>query len=110
MANAYPKPPFSRQKQPVPGLTSKMTPVPDHGEASYKGSGRLNGKRAVITGGDSGIGRAVAIAYAREGADILIAYLEEDEDACATKTFSSTTPLTKPASSRSMTSRTKSGS
>ena len=85
MANEYPKPPFPRQKQPMPGLTAKMKPVPDHGEASYKGSGRLNGKRAVITGGDSGIGRAVAIAYAREGADILIAYLEEDEDARATK-------------------------
>jgi len=58
-----------------------MDPVPDHGETSYKGSGRLAGKRAVITGGDSGIGRAVAIAYAREGADVLIAYLEEDDDA-----------------------------
>ena len=58
-----------------------MKPLPDHGERSYKGSGRLKGKRAVITGGDSGIGRAVAIAYAREGADILISYLEEEEDA-----------------------------
>jgi NAD(P)-dependent dehydrogenase (short-subunit alcohol dehydrogenase family) len=85
MANEYPEPPFPSQKQSVPGVTSKMTPVPDHGETSYKGSGRLTGKRAVITGGDSGIGRAVAIAYAREGANVLIAYLEEDEDARATK-------------------------
>lgn len=77
----YPKPPFPAQKQPMPGLTRKMNPVPDHGEQSYKGSGRLAGKMAVITGADSGIGRAVAIAFAREGADILISYLEEDEDA-----------------------------
>ena len=81
----YPKPPFPRQKQKMPGLTSKMQPVPDDGENSCKGSGRLKGKRAVITGGDSGIGRAVAIAYAREGADILIAYLDEDEDARSTQ-------------------------
>jgi len=85
MGDKYPKPPFPKQKQPMPGLTAKMKPVPDHGEKSYKGSGRLKGRKAVITGGDSGIGRAVAIAYAREGADILIAYLEEDEDARATK-------------------------
>lgn len=77
----YPKPPYSSQKQSMPGLTAKMDPRPDHGEASYKGAGRLNGKRAIITGGDSGIGRAVAIAFAREGADVLIAYLEEHEDA-----------------------------
>jgi len=77
----YPKPPYPSQKQPMPGLTSKMDPRPDHGEASYKGSGRLAGMKAVITGGDSGIGRAVAIAYAREGADVLIAYLNESEDA-----------------------------
>jgi NADP-dependent 3-hydroxy acid dehydrogenase YdfG len=81
---SYPVPPFSEQQQPMPGLTDKMNPRPDHGEKSYRGSGRLAGKRAVITGGDSGIGRAVAIAFAREGADILIAYLEEDEDAEAT--------------------------
>ena len=62
-----------------------MSPVPDHGEKTYKGSGRLEGRKAIITGGDSGIGRAVAIAYAREGADILIAYLEEDDDAKATQ-------------------------
>ena len=85
MSEHHPKPPFPKQKQPMPGLTSKMQPVPDHGEKSYRGSGRLKGRKAVITGGDSGIGRAVAIAYAREGADILIAYLEEDEDARSTQ-------------------------
>ena len=77
----YPKPPYPTQRQPMPGSTAKMDPRPDHGETSYRGSGKLAGKRAVITGGDSGIGRAVAIAYAREGADILIAYLDEHEDA-----------------------------
>jgi NAD(P)-dependent dehydrogenase (short-subunit alcohol dehydrogenase family) len=81
----YPRPPFPSQQQPMPGKTAAMNPAPDHGETSYKGSGRLNGKKAVITGGDSGIGRAVAIAYAREGADILIPYLEEHEDAEVTK-------------------------
>lgn len=69
------------QQQDVPGLRSKMDPKPDCGEDSYRGSGKLTGKAAVITGGDSGIGRAVAIAYAREGADVLISYLSEDEDA-----------------------------
>ena len=69
------------QQQDVPGVQSKMTPRPDCGEDSYRGSGRLKGKAAVITGGDSGIGRAVAIAFAREGADVLISYLNEDEDA-----------------------------
>src|SRR6266545_626352 len=77
----YPRPPFPSQHQPMPGTTGAMKPLPDHGETSYKGSGRLNGKKAVITGGDSGIGRAVAIAFAREGADILISYLEEHDDA-----------------------------
>jgi NAD(P)-dependent dehydrogenase (short-subunit alcohol dehydrogenase family) len=77
----YPNPPYPAQRQPMPGSTAKMDPRPDHGEASYKGSGKLAGKKAVITGGDSGIGRAVAIAYAREGADILIAYLDEHDDA-----------------------------
>jgi NAD(P)-dependent dehydrogenase (short-subunit alcohol dehydrogenase family) len=81
MPISYPKPPYPRQKQPMPGLTSRMDPRPDHGETSYKGSGRLQGMKAVITGGDSGIGRAVAVAYAREGADILIAYLSEKDDA-----------------------------
>lgn len=77
----YPTPPFSTPRQPMPGSTDAMVPRPDHGETSYKGSGRLAGKKAVITGGDSGIGRAVAIAYAREGADILISYLDETDDA-----------------------------
>ena len=69
----------------MPGKTAAMNPTPDHGEKSYKGSGRLNGKKAIITGGDSGIGRAVAIAYAREGADVLISYLDEHEDARETE-------------------------
>jgi len=77
----YPKPPYPSQRQSIPGSTAKMDPRPDHGETSYNGSGRLQGKRALITGGDSGIGRAVAIAFAREGADILIAYLNERDDA-----------------------------
>ncbi|MDC7746384.1 MULTISPECIES: SDR family oxidoreductase [Rhizobium] len=81
----YPKPPFPSQKQPMPGFTARMDPIPDHGEESYRGSERLKGKRAIITGGDSGIGRAVAIAYAREGADLVISYLDEDEDADVTK-------------------------
>ncbi|HKV17906.1 MAG TPA: SDR family oxidoreductase [Mycobacterium sp.] len=72
---------FPKQQQKPPGVQSAMDPVPDCGEKSYQGSGRLRGKRAIITGGDSGIGRAVAIAYAREGADVLIAYLSEDSDA-----------------------------
>jgi len=73
------------QQQPMPGFTKKMVPQPDHGESSYKGSGKLAGKKAIITGGDSGIGRAVAIAFAREGADLVISYLSEDEDAHETK-------------------------
>ena len=77
----YPKPPFPKQQQPVPGSQRKMDPYPDCGEQSYKGSGRLQGKIALITGGDSGIGRAVAIAFAREGADVAVAYLDEQEDA-----------------------------
>jgi NAD(P)-dependent dehydrogenase (short-subunit alcohol dehydrogenase family) len=72
------------QQQTPPGVTGAMTPPPDHGEESYRGSGRLAGKATVITGADSGIGRAVAIAYAREGADVLISYLDEDADARAT--------------------------
>jgi NAD(P)-dependent dehydrogenase (short-subunit alcohol dehydrogenase family) len=83
--NEYAKPPFPRQKQPMPGYTDAMQPKPDHGENSYRGSGKLAGKRAIITGADSGIGRAVAIAYAREGADVLIAYLNENDDASETQ-------------------------
>jgi NAD(P)-dependent dehydrogenase (short-subunit alcohol dehydrogenase family) len=78
-AGKYPAPPFDRQPQEVPGLASKMNPLPDHGEESYKGSGRLEGRKALITGGDSGIGRATAIAYAREGADVVINYLPEEQ-------------------------------
>ncbi len=75
----YPKPPFPKQQQPWPGLASKMEPRPDHGEESYKGSGRLAGRKALITGGDSGMGRAAAIAFAREGADVAINYLPQEE-------------------------------
>ncbi len=75
------KPPQPAQHQEPPGHTDEMSPAPDHGEESYRGSGRLQGRAAVITGGDSGIGRAVAIAYAREGADVAISYLDEHDDA-----------------------------
>lgn len=76
-----PSPPYPEQQQAPPGTTGQMEPKPDHGEKSYKGSGLLSGKVALITGADSGIGKAVAIAFAREGADLVISYLDEEEDA-----------------------------
>src|SRR5688500_3669051 len=75
----YPAPPFPKQPQPAPGLNRRLDPPADHGEESYKGSGRLGGRRALSTGGDAGIGRAVAIAYAREGANVAISYLPEEQ-------------------------------
>lgn len=83
----HPVPPYPEQRQEPPASTGDMVPKPDHGEESYKGSGKLTGKKAIITGGDSGIGRAVAIAFAREGADVLISYLNEEEDARETASY-----------------------
>lgn len=79
------KPDIPKQQPPPPGSEARMTPKPDHGEETYKGSGKLTGRAALITGADSGIGRAVSIAFAREGADVLISYLNEHEDAAETK-------------------------
>ena len=81
----FPKPPFPEQQQPVPGSSAAMDPKPDYGEKSYRGSGLLRDKKVLITGGDLGIGRAVALAFAREGAYFLVSYLNEDEDARETK-------------------------
>ena len=78
---SYPKPPFPQQAQKSPGRERELRPNADHGERSYEGSGKLVGRKALITGADSGIGKAVAIAFAREGADIFISYLNEKEDA-----------------------------
>lgn len=83
----FPKSPYPEQQQTEPGVETEMDPKPDHGETSYRGSGKLAGKKTIITGGDSGIGRAVAIAFAREGADVLISYLDEHEDARETARF-----------------------
>jgi NAD(P)-dependent dehydrogenase (short-subunit alcohol dehydrogenase family) len=85
MSADLPQPPFAEQQQSMPGSSRAMDPQPDYGEASYKGFGRLAGKKAVITGADSGIGRAVALAYAREGADVLVSYYNEHEDAKETQ-------------------------
>jgi NAD(P)-dependent dehydrogenase (short-subunit alcohol dehydrogenase family) len=103
--NEHAKPPLPRQQQPMPGRTEAMRPRPDHGERSYRGSGKLKGKKAVITGGDSGIGRAVAIAFAREGADVLIAYLSEDDDAQETKRLVEDAGASRPRWSRATSAR-----
>ena len=83
----YPRPPFPKQQQSLPGSFQEMQPRPDHGEESWQGRGRLEGRIALVTGGDSGIGRAVAIAYAREGADLAMSWLDETDDARSTATL-----------------------
>ena len=85
MTKHFPKPPFKAQQQSIPGRSDKMEPQPDYGETTYRGSNKLKDKKTVITGADSGIGRAVALAFAREGADVLVAYLDEHDDANETK-------------------------
>jgi NAD(P)-dependent dehydrogenase (short-subunit alcohol dehydrogenase family) len=85
MSADFPKPPFPEQQQPMPGQSAAMDPPPDYGESSYQGSGRLTGKKTIITGGDSGIGRAVALAFAREGADVVVSYYNEHDDAKETQ-------------------------
>ena len=85
MPDDFPKPPFPQQQQPTPGFSARMDPEPDYGEDSYTGAQRLAGKKTLITGADSGIGRAVALAFAREGADVAVSYLSEDEDARETQ-------------------------
>jgi hypothetical protein len=85
MSAGSPRPPFPEQQQSMPGDSLAMNPRPDYGETSYNGSGRLAGKKTIITGADSGIGRAVALAFAREGADVLVSYYNEHEDAKETQ-------------------------
>ncbi len=85
MNKPFPKPPFAEQQQPIPGHSAKMDPQPDYGEATYRGADKLKDKKTLITGADSGIGRAVALAFAREGADVVVSYLNEEEDAKETK-------------------------
>ena len=85
MTKHFPKPPFKAQQQSIPGRSNKMEPQPDYGETTYRGSNKLKDKKTVITGANSGIGRAVALAFAREGADVLVAYLDEHDDANETK-------------------------
>ena len=102
---AYHSGPFPEQEQKQPGLTAPMDPQPDHGELSYEGSGALQGKAALITGGDSGIGKAVAIAFAREGADVAISYLPEEEDDARTRPHGSARPAGVRCSSPGMAGR-----
>lgn len=89
-----PKPPFPAQHQPMPGRSAEMSPEPDYGESSHKGCARLKDKKALITGADSGIGRAIALAFAREGADVLVSYHNEHEDAPAPGANASSSPAT----------------
>ena len=92
MTKQFPKPPFKAQPQSIPGRSDQMEPQPDYGEGSYRGSNKLRDKKTVITGADSGIGRAVALAFAREGADVLVSYLDEHDDANETKRLAPAAP------------------